>query len=307
VLLILLAFIFLIKMKAPKNLDSSVYIITSCINPLLKIKGDYKGDILLSDDSVHIDESIALSKDSLIHFFKKKVDFTSYNGYSISSGNSSPIDSNAIILKYIHDYLDKIIITGWKASDTTGDKLMYSRNIDLNFKMGFFSKTKKLAIPILLTDDDYFYDIEKLKNGLGYVKVNDSLGEIKYHNDIDYVLSEKSKVILRATSGFIQHVFPDAKKINTVDNNDNDIYYFDSKLIGSSFDNLDMMTTTINVEIINPLLNNEVGKTISDWSVGKLISWTIVTLVALFADKIKEVILKPLVQKIFPKKLAGVK
>jgi len=264
--------------------DNSSFIIASNENPKYIIPGDYKADIQLLDDSISIHESVVFAKDTLKSMLGD-------GGYSI---DSIQIENS------IKKYLSELLLLGW-AQDlkTDADKIRLERNKLLSWKIGLFSKTKRLTIPILFTDID---KILAQKEKASYSSLNDSIAIIKYNGEIDYLLSEKSRIILKAKEGLVEKIFPDAKKTELLDESNSAIYYFDNKLIGNSFNKESQMTSTINVEIVNPLYNNLIGSWIREWSVSKIMLWVLVSMVTLFAEKIKAKFLQPLVDKIFHSK-----
>jgi hypothetical protein len=109
-------------------------------------------------------------------------------------------------------------------------------------------------------------------------------------------------VILRANEGIVERIFPEAKKSSLIDQQYSDVFVFDLHSIGSSLDQTQNGTTTVNVEILNPRYNNQLGRLMRNWSPAQVAIWSIVTLLALFADKVKELFFKPLVNRVFQKK-----
>ena len=274
--------------------DKSRFIISVNENPDYIVEGDYMGDIQVLDDSITISESVAFKKDTLWNLIQTKYYGTQGNS---SSGYGYSPDSGSIE-KYLQKYLLDLELLGWFPGNRTDSGIIkLQRNKAIAWKIALFDRTKRLCIPLLFTDVD---SILNKKNVAAYSNLNDSVGIIKYYGDVDYLLSDKSRIILKAKEGIIQKIFPDAKKTDVLDANNSSIYYFDNKLIGNSFVRQSLMTTTINVEIANPLYNNFLGSIVKDWSITKLIVWTLATFVAVFLDKLKDKFLVPIVEKIMP-------
>jgi hypothetical protein len=263
-------------------------------NPDYIVEGDYMGDIQVLDDSITIHESVAFEKDTLwdliqTKYYGKPGNSSLGYGYSPDSGN---------IEQYFQKYLLDLELLGWFPGNRADSGIIkLQRNKSIPWEIALFDRTKRLSIPLLFTDVD---SILNKKNLAAYDNLSDSVGIIKYDGDVDYLLSEKSRIILKAKEGIIQKIFPDAKKTDVLDANNSTIYYFDNKVIGNSFAKQSLMTTTINVEIVNPLYNNFLGSIIRDWSITKIIVWTLGTLLAVFLDKLKEKFFVPIAEKIWP-------
>ena len=293
--LLVIAIIYLKLVTGPT--DNSRFIISNNVNPDYIVKGDYLGDIQVLNDSISVHESVAFEKDTLWKLIVTK--YEAGSDYGDSKPDSATVDSS------IEKYLSGLKSLGWIPNRHPVPGLIkLKRDKTLKYEIGVFDRTKRLTIPLLFTDVDKILD---QKNKAEYSSMGDSVGLIKYNGEVDYLLSEKSRIILKAKEGLVQRIFPDARKADVLDENNSAIYYFDNKLIGNSFTKENLMTTTINVELINPLYNNFLGGIVKDWSITKLIVWTIGAFVALFFDKLKEKFLLPIVERIIPSKQAAKK
>jgi len=285
--------VFYIKLAAGPT-DKSRFIISMNENPDYIVEGDYMGDIQVLDDSITIGESVAFERDTLWNLIQTK--YYGKQGNSSAGYGYSP-DSSSIEL-YFQKYLLDLELLGWFPGNHADSGIIkLQRNKTIAWKIALFDRTKRLSIPLLFTDVD---SILNKRNLAAYSFLNDTVGIIKYDGDVDYLLSEKSRIILKAKEGIIQKIFPEAKKTDVLDANNSTIYYFDNKVIGNSFAKQSLMTTTINVEMVNPLYNNFLGSIIMDWSITKIIVWTLGTLMAVFLDKLKEKFIVPIAEKIMP-------
>ncbi|MBR2649854.1 MAG: hypothetical protein IKD55_13490 [Sediminibacterium sp.] len=288
--------IFYIKLNQG-SIDKSRFIISLAKKPLINLKGDYSGYINVSDTSISVDESVSFEKKSLIDSIAKKM-ISGGVGYG---GALTRADTLLIANSYMEQYMKELNKIGWINQNISNEtKILLRRKTLQKLSIGIFEKTKRFTIPILFTNQN---EIQERAYNIGYITKNDSIGVLRYNCNVDYFLSDKSKLLLKAKEGVIQRIFPEAKKTSIMDKENNEVYSFKIKSIGSIVDELDLATTTINIEVINPMYNNFLGRIIQDWSITQILSWTIITLLGLFADKIKEIFLKPIIEKIFHKKI----
>ncbi|MDB5119271.1 MAG: hypothetical protein JWN56_489 [Sphingobacteriales bacterium] len=293
--------IFYIKLNQG-SVDRSRYIISSAERPLFKIEGDYIGQINILNKNISVDESVLFEKDSLVESIRK-VNSVQLGSYGETFTREVPLQLDSIqIQSYLVSYFGDLKELGWvNVTITNSSKISLKRRTSIPLSIGVFEKTKRLTIPILFTNVN---EILTRSFNMGFHVKNDSIGKLEYDRKIDYILSSRSKILLKAREGLVQRIFPEAKKVSLIDEGEHDVYLFNLKSIGSTVDEFELKTTTINVEVINPMYNNLIGKTIRDWSVSQIIVWTIVTLLALFADKVKELFLKPIIDKFFAKKVS---
>lgn len=283
--------------------DISPFLISEANNPLIKIVGDYSGRININDTAVTVDESILFERDSLADLIQHEIpallgneDIYSYDGKKSKTRSLTAAETE----KYIDRYVKELQDLRWvESAEKNAKKLFFRRASVIPYAMSFAEKTKRLAVPVLFNN---VTDLHHRPTGSGYIIVNDSVGKMTYDGQVDYILSDNSKVILRADEGIVERVFPEAKKSSLIDQQYSDVFVFDIRTIGSSVDQTQNGTTTVNVEILNPRYNNQLGRIMRNWSPAQVAIWTIVTLLALFADKVKELFFKPLVNRVFQRK-----
>ncbi|WP_336516510.1 hypothetical protein [Pollutibacter soli] len=283
--------------------DNSTFVISEAANPVIKIVGDYSGRINIDDTAVTVDESILFERDSLAYLIQREIPALLGNDdiYSYDEKISKRTRLNSVETeKYIERYLKELKDLRWnESSEKNAKKYFFKRTSVLPYTMGFAEKTKRLAIPVLFNN---VTDLHHRPTGSGYFIVNDSVGKLTYDGNVDYILSDNSKVVLRANEGIVERIFPEARKTSLIDEQYSDVFVFDLHSIGSSLDQTRNGTTTVNVEILNPRYNNQLGRLMRNWSPAQVAIWSIVTFLALFADKVKELFFKPLVNRVFQKK-----
>jgi hypothetical protein len=290
--LLVIGTVFLVLMRRDHANITRTYPLKPLANQI-SIFGDYKGVIKIQKDTaIDIKEVIRFRKslfDSLVFHNLWTIEFRGTR----DTGNRRARDivsGDAVRWKF-GIYLPQLFRANWKILDTTGPNYSFSKLRHFAIHVPTFSRSKTFSIPFLTADT---YDI--FRNPDSTVDLNDSTAFLTSFF-FTYVLSANSSVTLYAKTGSVIATYPDVKAQEKLDTGDTEIFRFGVAEINQLVEE-EKKSTVVNVRLLNDLLNNAVGHAIADWSVVKVIGWALTALLALFADKVKEKILKPLVDKL---------
>jgi hypothetical protein len=250
----------------------------------LRLPGDYKGNIYIkADTGVDIVESIRFTKANLDSIMSGLKFFLAYQKLvTLSPQSAYPGKGREFAL-----YIRPLLIANWKGSDTSsGGEFAFTRERHFPIeKMGIFRKCQIFPVPFLLTDlSSDSSTLPKLAQNVEFQK----------NFPFSYGLSEKSSLKLYAKKGLVMETYPNSKGEDMLDSNDTQLFRFSKAELDRLVDDRGK-ATAIKVKLMNSLYANPVGEMIRDWSVLKVIGWALGALIALFADKIREKVLKPLV------------
>ena len=279
--LVLVALFYLFMSRAEP--DKTPDIITTHVGkfPPLLLTGDYRALIQLKDTTILLNESITFLKADLDSLVAKDL----YGGITDSA------------------YLKHMGTLGWQPARAGAGKITLKKIKAIPYQISLLQKTKNIAVPLLYTPDSLV--LNKSSQQWRNINAVNGSANITYGMGLDYIPSDKSDIKLVARRGRILGTYPPTTPQRLLDEADNELFTFDPKQIQPlAIDDQEIHTTTVNFQLVHPFYNNAIGQIIKDWSAGKIIGWLLVSLAALFADKIKEHLLQPLVQKVFtpPKK-----
>ncbi|GEO05927.1 hypothetical protein AAE02nite_35910 [Adhaeribacter aerolatus] len=279
--LTLVAMFYLFMSRAEK--DKTPNIITANKNkfPPLMLTGDYRALIQLKDTTILLKESITFLKSDLDTLVAKDL----YGGITDSA------------------YLKHMGTLGWRQDRAAAGKITLKKIKEIPYRISLLQKTKNIAVPLLYTPDSVVLNksTQQWKN----IRAVNGAANTAYGMGLDYIPSNNSEIKLLARRGRVLATYPPTTPQSILDAEDNELFTFDPAQIQPlAINDEEIHTTTINFRLLHPFYNNAIGQIVKDWSAGKIIGWLLVSLAALFADKIKEYLLQPLVQKIFtsPKK-----
>jgi hypothetical protein len=261
----------------------------------LSLTGDYNSLITVKDTVITLQESIRFTENALDTFIKKQyIKINQVGGKKVkSSAEPAPdnIDSVDHYQSARESYIGSLLKKGWINSEAGIDAHRFTRVKKIPYRMGFFSKTKIISVPLLFTSPKIDSVIHRNQNK--------TLVHFDSPAAVNYILSSASVISMIAESGSVIETYPRATRQNLLDENDNEVFRFRPRDISSNFfDGNEVKSTTINLKLLNPYYNNFIGRKVVDWSVPKILSWTFTALVALFADKFKSLVLTPVVNKI---------
>jgi hypothetical protein len=271
----------------------------------LSLTGDYNSLITVRDTMIHLQESIRFTRIALDTFVKNQYIKTDQIGRTkmrrSGEQGSDAVDSIDYYQSARDSYIASLLSKGWISTLTTGDANRLTRVRKIRYKMGFFSKTKIISVPLLFTSQNL--------DSVIHTNQNKDLVHFDSPAAVNYILSPASVISMIAREGSVIETYPIARRQNLLDENNNEVFQFRPRDInGNFFEGHEIKSTTINLKLLNPYYNNFIGRKVVGWSVIKLLSWTFTALVALFVDKVKSMILSPLADKIIsyfksPKKM----
>ncbi|MGV3586493.1 MAG: hypothetical protein ACO1OF_05805, partial [Adhaeribacter sp.] len=258
--------------------DKTPNIITANTNkfPPLMLTGDYRALIRLQDTTILLNESITFLESDFDSLVAKDL----YGGITSSA------------------YLQHMGTLGWHPASAAAGKITLKKTKAIPYQISLLQKTKNIAVPLLYTPDSVVLN----KSALHWqnIKAVNGAANMHYGLGLDYIPSDKSDIKLVARRGSVLATYPPATPQQLLDAEDNELFTFDPKQIQPlALNNEEIHTTTVNFQLVHPFYNNAIGQIVKDWSAGKIMGWLLVSLLALFADKIKEQLLQPLVQKAF--------
>jgi hypothetical protein len=290
--ILILAAVFLVSMSRDHASITRTFPLPLIANRI-SLSGDYRGVMnIQKDTAIDIKEVIRFRKslfDSLILHNLWTIEF---RGRDTSDPRAkSIIAADAFRWKY-GMYLPQLFQANWKVLDTSGPDYSFSKRRHLAIHVPMFSRSKTFYIPFLTTD---IHDL--LRDPDSRAELNDSTGFLTPFF-FTYVLSASSSVSLYAEAGSVISVYPVVKAQDMLDTGDTEIFRFGVAEINQLVED-EKMSTVVNVRLLNDLLNNAIGHAIADWSVVKVIGWALTALLALFADKVKEKVFKPLIDKLW--------
>jgi len=276
--------------------QSSVPYLATKFKSKLSLTGDYNSLITVKDTLITLQESIRFTRSALDTFVKNQYIKTDQVGIKkmkrSAEQGSDAVDSIDYYQSARDSYIGSLVNRGWINTQTTNDAYRLKRLRKIPYKMGFFSKTKIIAVPLLFT----------AKNMDSVIQINKDKSLVHFDSPaaVNYILSPASVISMIAGQGSVIETYPFARRQNLLDESNNEVFHFRPRDInGNFFDGHEVKSTTINLKLLNPYYNNFIGRKVVDWSVIKILSWTLTTLAALFADKLKSRFLNPLVDKIF--------
>lgn len=282
--LVLIALFYLFMSRAEKDKTPNIITANASKFKPLTLTGDYRALIRLKDTTILLRESITFLKSDLDSLVAKDL----YGGITDSA------------------YLKHMGTLGWHPERAASGKITLKKIKEIPYQISLLQKTKNIAVPLLYTPDSLVLN----KSAWDWKNIRPANGAANMHYGIglDYIPSDKSDIKLIARRGSVLATYPPTMPQILLDAEDNELFTFDPKQIQPlAIDDEDIHTTTVNFQLVHPFYNNVIGQIVKDWSAGKIIGWLLVSLTALFADKLKEQLLQPLVQKVFtpPKKKSG--
>ena len=277
------------------KLDTSSFISTRTISRF-RLTGDYRANITVKNALISYKETMHFKKldldTAIANQYKFKADATGYGG---GDSIKTHDDSANYLGNYRNNYLDSMKQHGWSARMSNGD-FYFSKYTNLPFHAGLLEKTKNVVIPLLFASP---YNLQTHSAGPKVASAPPS-GVF-----VDYVSSKDSRISVIAPEGMVQEIFPKTEGQKMLDTANNEIFEVDpQRIAGLAADSIS--SSSVNLKLLNPSYNNVIGNIVKDWSLNKILSWTILALIALLSDKIKEKVLKPLVNKFLPPKLRDV-
>jgi len=271
----------------------------------LSLTGDYNSLITVKDTAVHLEESIHFTKSTLDTFVRSqyiKKNMVGLQQWRKSADQgSNVVDSIDFFQSVRESYITSLVNRGWVHSPGNPNDYLLKRERNIPYEIGFLTKTQVVSVPLLFT--------AKNTDSVKKANLNKTLVKFASLSIVNYILSPASVISLVAKKGSVLETYPDAKRQNLLDKEDNEIFKFlPNDINGDVLNQNAGRSTIINLKLLNPYYNNFIGNMVLDWSVTKILSWTFTALLALFADKLKKMFLNPLVDKVFaylkPKKVS---
>ncbi|SEB18905.1 hypothetical protein [Pedobacter hartonius] len=260
----------------------------------LSLTGDYNSLITVKDTVVHLRESIHFKKSTLDTFVKnqyiRKNMVGPKNRKKSADQGSNVVDSIDFFQSVRESYIASLVNRGWIQSPTNPSDYLLKRERNIPYKIRFLTKTQVVSVPLLFT--------AKNTDSVKKANLNKTLVKFASSSIVNYILSPESVISLVAKKGSVLETYPDAKRQNLLDKEENEIFHFlPNDINGDVLNQHAGRSTIINLKLLNPYYNNFIGNILLDWSVTKILSWTFTALMALFADKLKKIFLNPLVDK----------
>jgi hypothetical protein len=292
VLLLILSLLYIFSSSGDK---SKVQYLASRFKSGLSLTGDYNSLITVKDTVVDLQEAIHFTKSTLDTFVRKqyiKKNMKGIQGWKKSAdAGSRAVDSIDFFQSVRESYITSLVNRGWINSRSNAEDYLLKKESKIPYKIGFLTKTKVVSIPLLFSP--------KNMDSVKYAHPDMKLVKFSSPSVVNYILSPASVISMIAGNGTVLETYPEAKKENLLDNNNDQIFHFTPNDINGDIVNEQaQQSTIINIKLLNPWFNNFVGNLLMNWSVTKILSWTLTALAALFADKLKKMFLNPFVDKV---------
>lgn len=248
----------------------------------VEIVGEYKADIVFKKEQYTIKERFTFTKAEL----EEKVKADVYHNATDSS------------------IIDGLKEDGWKII-VTDNAISAKKDTIYPYLIGITEKTKRFRIPLLMSPK---IDTTN-ENENEPIVLNSAKGVKSYRYGKSYYLkpTHTSIVRLKVGEGQIIGTFPNESKKDKLYNEAHQEQYTfaDNKgeADGGQFSEL-ANNGVLNVEVLNSYYNNPIGKVLMDWSPAKIIAWGILAIIGLLADKVKEKLFAPLINRFLKKEKA---
>ncbi|PTQ95507.1 hypothetical protein C8P68_10512 [Mucilaginibacter yixingensis] len=253
--------------------------------------GDYHGRVDLENTSFKISEQISFVKSKLDSFTYQRFLKMLTQGRQPDSAQLRFARANAsrMVPNWRMVYFQRMGTRGWTLGDTSDQHYRFKRQVSRTFRRDGWHRFQVLPIGLLF---------EELGNT--DVLQHDTLViDPRRLVDFNYKLSAGSELALYSPHGLVTQTYPAAKPADLLDEGNREVYRFNAADLNQLTDN-EHPAMVLRLRLLNPWLNNVIGETTKDWGPGKVLGWLILSLVALFGDKLKKKILEPVADRIWP-------